>query len=327
MKTLEEIRQALSGASLTLHGWGPARAFRPAETKEAAVAVGAAAQRIRARKEVIDTTHPAWKSLVQAQGRAKAHFAWNTFPYVVDGQRLFLRAQREDLWSAIKHLGEDVRSAARKLDWHRAELLEDARHMLGRLFDPSLYPASWEDEFSVELREHSIDPPSYLAHTNAEEYKRELARTLSDVRASMEAFQQDTMRAVGDAAARLMANLEPGQRLMGSNLETMRKHFHRIMQMQFEGTVVFKEAMAEAQAIVEDVDPDELRHRAGLREETRGRLQALLARYQELQGKVQKKGLAREEEQEAPVSAGAPLHNGIPDEILSSGSSVQEIPA
>ena len=41
------------------------------------------------------------------------------------------------------------------------------------MFDEKLYPDAFAGKFTVEARERSIDPPSYLSTTNAEEYKRE----------------------------------------------------------------------------------------------------------------------------------------------------------
>jgi hypothetical protein len=300
VKTLEEIKATLSGASMTLHFWRPEKACRKEERHAAAVALEADDRRIKARKEVIDTSHPAWRAAVKARTAARAWWDFSTFPCLVPGQRYFLRSRREELWAAAAEHGAALAKDGADLDACREELVAEARASLGRTFDPAAYPISWEAEFSVELREHAIDPPSYLAFTNAEEYQRELQRSLRDIEAGMRRFEQDCFRQMGEASARLLGNLQDGARIMGGNVESFRRLFSRVAQMQFEGTQVFRSALAEAQDVLDGVEPDDLRRSAGLRAETRERLEALIGRYQQLQGVVLAKGKAGVEATPAP---------------------------
>ena len=69
----------------------------------------------------------------------------------------------------VKPDGERVMLAERS---SVQDILEGAQKLLRDAFDPSAYPTKWSDVFSLELREHSIEPPSYLMHTNAEEYQQ-----------------------------------------------------------------------------------------------------------------------------------------------------------
>jgi len=294
-ETLKRVKETLSGVSLSVRWWTPSRAARPQEQEAAAVAKQS--RRVKVRKEVIDTKHPAWQSLVSCRTAIRSWFDYVTIPYVVTGQRLFLRERRQEIWDKVEVFATDLRTRAVALDDVRDELIAEAQESLGDAHDDSLFPVRWSDVFGIEIREHSIEPPSYLAYSNAEEYAREMQRTLSDLGTSMQRFESQCMAQMGESAARLAANLDDNGRVMSSNVESFQKVFARVAQMKFEGTAIFKQALGEAQEILDGVGADELRHNRGLRTETRGRLQTLMARFHGLQSTV----AAKHQEESAPV--------------------------
>jgi hypothetical protein len=289
LSSLARIKETLSGASLEIHWWNPARACSTTEhaTIADALALGNA-RRVRGRKTIIDTKTPTFAALTALRTAIRAGWEFRTLDYCVRGQRLFLRKRREEIWDWAAEQQSQAVDLACAMQQDRHAILATAEEDLGDCFDASLYPEDFGKEFAIEIAEHSIDPPSYLQHTNAEEYQRELQKGLYAIGASMQAFESQCFAQMGEAAQRLVANLSGG-RVMSANLDAFGKVFNRIGQMSFEGTAIFKDATAEAQAILDGVDVAELRKPGGVREETREKLQSLLARYQQLQEKVTEK--------------------------------------
>lgn len=290
-QTVEEIKQHLSCASLHRSGWTIERSAARSENVIAATALKIEDPALyKGKKTIIDPKIEPWQEIQTIRNYAGKWWDYNTFPYVEEGQRLFLRERRAELWDKMKDLDTAIKSAAAKLDARRSEILTWAKKKLGDTYDESLYPKSWESEFSISLREHNIDPPQYLKREDSEEYKRELARTLRDIESSMKLFERQCYTQMGETAAALAANLGGNRNNgIGSNIESFRKLFNRVQQMKFEGTAAFKRAMKEAQEIIDGVEVDELRDDKGLRSNTKERIEALMKKYKDVQEAALKK--------------------------------------
>lgn len=300
--TLKAIQEALSGCSLTFHWWGIMRTADARENEKAAASINADADVIRTQRRLIDTRMEEWKNLQQIRSAAKQWYDWNTFPYVVGGQRLFRRERREGIWSKVREYSVMLAEATARLTAKRPEIVDWARKKLGDAFDESLYPADFANKFSMEIREHSIEPPSYLRHTNAEEYQRTLQRSLLDIQDSMRRFESQCMQQIGQNIGRIANNIANDATVRESTVRNMQETFGRIAQMRFEGTAVFHEAMKEAEGIINGVTLFDLRNSKGTRDETRKKLEALMARHKELQQAVIAKAAATEAASETSQS-------------------------
>jgi hypothetical protein len=288
-QSIQEIKELLSGASLTTHRWGPERRGSREESKRAAEANEVKKERrSKYMKTIIDTDTAEWRALTSACTYCATWFDSVTFPYL-HGQRLFYRERRQEILDEVGRLNGVVKARAGALDAKRQEILDEAKEAMGRSFDESLYPKSWAAIFWVEFREHNIDPPLYLQRDDAEEYKRELARRLGDIENSMKAFERQLMFQLASAAQGMAQNLG-NDKVLTPNVESFAKLFDRCAQMKFEGTEVFKRAMGEAREIIDGVEVSELRARKGLRAETKDKLERLMSKYHQLQEAVAKKG-------------------------------------
>lgn len=283
LTTLAQIQEALSGASLHLPGWGIVRAVNSAQNVVAASALNANAERIKTQRVLIDTKMEEWKNLQRARSEARAWFDGTTFPYVVKGQRLFLREKKEAIWRHAAEFAEEIKTAAEALDERRDGIIQRAKEDLGDTYSPDLFPVSFAKQYALDIREHSIEPPSYLRHTNADEYQRELAKKLDDIKLSMQAYERQCMEQVGRNVGQLIASMtNPNGSPHSATLENLQKTFARISSMRYEGTAAFKAAMEEAKETLQGVSIGELRRPGGVKKRTTERLTALMQRYAEL---------------------------------------------
>lgn len=290
-QTVEEIKETLSCASLHKSGWTPERTAAKGENVIAAKALKIEEDRLfKGKKVIIDTNIEPWRRLKATQAHAQRWWDGVTFPFVHEGTRLFLREDRERIWKEVAKFDAQVKEQGRVMDRMRPEILGWAEKALGPTYDASLYPASWEQTFAVEVREHSIDPPKYLERADAEEYRRELQRTLADVERSMARFEQDCMARLGAAGSQLAAHLASGgNNGVGAQYENFVELFDRVSRMKFEGTQLFKSAMAEARQIIGGVTVGELKRDLGKRAETRERLARMTEKYLQAKQQVERK--------------------------------------
>lgn len=280
--SLKEIKEQLSGCSLKWSWLGIQRKVQHAVNAKAAEAIGANEKETSTNRYIINRKMPEWEHLQHIRSKLNGDYWFRTFDYVIDGQRIFRRDMKEEIWGLVDAAKKELYEAAAAFQAKRAEVVRWAQENLGDAFDASLYPQDLSLKFNVEIREHSIEPPSYLRHTNAEEYKQTLNRTLMDVRRSMIDFERQCQSQVAQSIGNVMRALTTGGPLHASNIDNVQEVFRRIATMKFEGTRAFQEAMKAAQEAVDDTDVGELRRSKGCREETRQKFTRLLDRYKQL---------------------------------------------
>lgn len=288
-QTIEQIREQLSGASLTPHRWGPERTGSREERSRAATANEVTNVHLtKYKKTILNTKMEEWKAVIKVSAFARAWFDSTTFPYI-EAQRLFHKDRREEIIKEVARLNSVLQEKTQALDSKRTSIMEEAKRVMGKSYDASLYPESWSKLFWIEFREHNIDPPSYLQREDAEEYKKELKRRLMDVENSMRTFEREVNTQLAKSIQRMTHNLD-NDKIRSSNLTSFASLFNRISQMRFEGTAVFKQQMKEVKAIIEGVDITELKSQSGLREETKEKLEGLFKKYKNLRETITQKG-------------------------------------
>ena len=280
--SLAEVKASLGGVSLSWNWFGVERMVGKAANAKAAAALNTTAGLIKTRRELIDKSMEEWKRLQEIRTGCTQTYNSMTFKYVIEGQRLFRLDMKEQVWSTVKKYQADLVEAAARFHAKRDDIIKWAKDNLGDCFDETLYPSDFTKFFSVTIREHSIEPPSYLRHTNAEEYQQTLRRTLMDVRNSMLDFEKQCSQQIGQSIGRVMNALTNGTALHESNLINVQNTFARIAMMKFEGTQAFKATMEAAEKVVEKVSIQDLRRSAGARQEVRDKLRNLLEEYKAL---------------------------------------------
>lgn len=292
LDTLAKIKETLSGVSLSFHWLGIQRSVGAEANQLMASAIEADSKAVSGKNVILDTKMQEWKELNAAKNAAKAAYDYMTFPYVIEGQRLFLQEQRGELWATMRSWEGKIQGLALKFAAKRDDIVAWAKKNLGKAFDETRYPQDLSTRFGLTLREVSIEPPSYLRHTNAEEYKRTLQRQLVDIQYSMQSFERQCMEQLGHSIGTLTSALSNETAIKGATIESMRKVFNRIATLKFEGTALFQASMKEAEAIIDGVDVDDLRRSSAACKDTNEKLARLLARHKELREASVKKAVA-----------------------------------
>jgi hypothetical protein len=278
----ESLLAGLAGCVLRFNWWTPTRAFSGSETAKVAATFQASENAISNRKRLISNSQMTWKKLGALKTAIRGLWVHYTLPYYLDGVRLMPRAVKDELFAKLEAFRPELKALVSELQSERENICAAAKEALGDLYEESLIPTNFANVFGFTLREISIEPPRHLMHTNSEEYRRELAQSVSDVRETFERFERETWSRLGKLTNTLLSSLSGEQRIFGSQLENIQAEFDRIALLNFEGTEIFRSAAKDLGALVGGVSAEELRASEGLKAEKRDDLAKIMRKYQDV---------------------------------------------
>ncbi|MGL4943771.1 MAG: hypothetical protein ACRC46_11340 [Thermoguttaceae bacterium] len=93
-------------------------------------------------KKLIDTDHPAWKTLVAVRGKIVSTWKDASLPFPENGVRLIRRSDATRFTHQIETLRAELRDAERELNTHYDELRAKAQRRLGSLYNADDYQLS-----------------------------------------------------------------------------------------------------------------------------------------------------------------------------------------
>jgi len=129
-----------------------------------------------------------------------------TLPYLRGLRLLPLAAVAEVERELTRHAAELRELAAGLVDIH-AELLEDARARLGRLFNAGDYPDTLADCFRVSFGFPSVRPPDYLATLAPDVFQREAERVAAQFNRAAELAETALASEFGSMLERITETL------------------------------------------------------------------------------------------------------------------------
>ncbi len=103
---------------------------------------GATGDSLSAGKKLLDTRHPAYRTVSAVRGRIQFIWKARSLPYPKPAIRLIRRDEIERLDTELSALRGELANAVEQLDHRYAELRTAVQQRLGRLFNLSDYPAS-----------------------------------------------------------------------------------------------------------------------------------------------------------------------------------------
>lgn len=274
--------QGLTGCVLRFHWWAPVKTFARSESQKVADAFGAKADRLTNRKALISKSQQTWKKLSELKVAIRSLWYHYTLPYYIDGIRLMPRERKGELFAKIEEFRPELEKLVAQLQSERDNIVQAAKDDLGELFDETAIPKDFAQVFGVTIREISIEPPRHLLHINSEEYKRELAASLQDVKDSLKRFEGECWSRLRALSDNLAKSLNGDQRIFASQIAHFGALFDRCSLLNFEGTAIFRQAAADYTQLLGDVSAEELRSSDGLREEKRAGLEEIVKKYQSL---------------------------------------------
>ncbi len=132
-------------------------------------------------------------------------------------------------------------------------------------------PESLRGLFSVEYDFPSVEPPDYLRQLNPELYQQECQRVAARfdeaVRLAEEAFTDELAKLVSHLTERLSGSEDDKPKVFrNSAIENLSDFFQRFGQLNVRSNEQLDELVADAQRIVQGVEPQQLRDNQTLRQ-------------------------------------------------------------
>ena len=268
----ERLRTTMAAMRLSFTWFGVRKALSDEQKARAADAFGAEGEFLSAGKKLLDTRDPAFRAVTAVRHRAVSFFKAKSLPYPEPGIRLIRQGEIDAITAEMNRFHAELTDAVAALDQRFESLKVAARNRLGRLFNPSDYPATLTGLFDVTWDFPSVEPPDYLRRLSPDLYRQECER----VRARFDEAVRLAEAAFLDELAKLVEHLT--ERLSGSDdgkpkvfrdsaIENLTGFFERFRQLNIRSNPQLDELVAQAQRVVRGVQPQQLRDNPTLRQQ------------------------------------------------------------
>ena len=271
------LRAITAAIRLSFTWFGTRKTLTPEQKAQAADTFGAEGDFLSAGKKLIDTRHPAFKSVTSVRGRIVSYWRGISLPYPEPGIRLIRQDDVSPVNAQLMTIKSDLHDAVDSLDEHYGALKSAARERLGRLFNPADYPESLRGLFDVAWDFPSVEPPPYLQRLNPELYERECQRVAAQfdeaVRLAEEAFFQELSQLVSHLTERLNGSQDGKAKIFrDSAVENLEEFFERFRRLNIRSNQQLDDVVSQAQRVVRGVEPQQLRDNQNLRQRVAGQL-------------------------------------------------------
>jgi hypothetical protein len=251
--------------------WGVHKTLTARQKEEVGLAQAADGRLLTAGKKLVDVRHGAFRTLTSVRSRAVAHWRRTTLPYIEPGVRLLRRSDVEEFVRALEGFRRELSEAEAELDATYEELKADACRRLGKLFDPTDYPAEVRGLFRLDWDFPSVEPPGYLLHLSPEVYRQEqerVARRFEEaVRLAEQAFTEEFARLVAHLTERLSGDAGGERKVFrDSAVNNLTAFFDRFRNLSVGSHAELDHLVEQAKGLVRGVTAQGLRDDAGLRQ-------------------------------------------------------------
>ncbi len=205
------------------------------------------------------------------RSRAVSYWRSASLPFPEPGLRLIRQDDLDPVNVRMSGFRIELADAVTTLD-ERFEILKAAaRERLGRLFNPSGYPATLIGLFDMSWDFPSVEPPAYLAQLSPELYRQECerveARFDEAIRLAEAAFLDELSKLVEHLTERLTGTDDGKPKVFrDSAVENLSEFFERFRHLNVRSNQQLDELVAQAQRVVRGVEPQQLRDNQSLRQ-------------------------------------------------------------
>jgi hypothetical protein len=267
----ERLRATMAAVRVSFTWFGTRKTLTPEQKNMAADAFGAEGQFLSAGKKLLDTRHPAFKSVSNVRGRMLSYWKGITLPYPEPGIRLIRQDDIGHLNMQLTTLKAELDEAVATLNSHYSDLKVAARRRLGRLFNAADYPDTLDGLFAVDWDFPSVEPPDYLRQLSPELYRQESQRVAARfdeaVRLAEEAFTAELARLVSHLTERLSGQEDGKPKVFrDSAVENLSDFFHRFRTLNVGSCQQLDQLVSQVQQILRGIEPQQLRDRQSLRQ-------------------------------------------------------------
>ena len=267
----QRLRATMAAARVSVHWFGVRKSLTPQQTAQAAGAFGAEDRYLSAAKKLLDTGHPAFKSVTAIRNRLLGYWKGVSLPYPEPGVRLIRRDGIDEFVGRTTRFQTELNEAVAVLDAHYEELRQAARDKLGHLYNPADYPMSLDGLFRIDVDFPSVQPPDYLRQLNPELYQQECERVQQRfneaVRMAEDAFIGELSKLVSHLTDRLAGNVDGKPKIFrDSAIENLTDFLTRFRQLNVRSNEQLDSLVEDAQRVIRGIEPQNLRENAGLRQ-------------------------------------------------------------
>jgi len=266
----QRLRATMAAARVSVHWFGVRKSLTPQQTAQAADAFGAEDRFLSAAKKLLDTGHPAFKSVTSIRSRLMSYWKGVSLPYPEPGVRLIRRDSIDEFTARMHQFQEELEEAVAKLNDHYGDLRMTAQEKLGHLYNPADYPESLIGLFSIEFDFPSVQPPDYLRQLNPELYQQECERVQQRfneaVRLAEDAFIGELSKLVSHLTDRLAGQTDGKPKIFrDSAIENLTEFLARFRQLNVRSNEQLDCLVDDAQRVIRGIEPQNLRENASLR--------------------------------------------------------------
>ncbi len=265
------LREGMAAVRVSFTWLGTRKSLSADQRAEAAEPFAAQGQYLSAGKKLLDTSHPAFKVVTSIKTKITSTWKGMSLPFPEPGVRLIRRDQIDEFVALLECYRGELADAVDNLDTHFEELRATASERLGRLFNPSDYPATLIGLFEVAWDFPSVEPPDYLRDLNPALYEAERARVAARfdeaVQLAEQAFQEEFARLVGHLTERIAGGADGERKVFrDSAIGNLHEFFERFRSLNVGSSAQLDDLVAQAQQSVRGVAARDLRGDAGLRQ-------------------------------------------------------------
>jgi hypothetical protein len=276
----ERLRDTTAALRVSFTWFGTRKTLTPEQKSQAAESFGAEGQFLSAGKKLLDTKHPAFRTLGGVKHAIVSFWRGVSLPFPEPGIRLIRQRDVASVQMQLTTMRQELVDAVQQLDQHFDALKATARERLGTLFNPADYPDSLRSLFDVAWDFPNVEPPSYLEQLSPELYRQESQRVAARfdeaIQLAETAFIEELSRLVSHLTERISGS-EDGQPKVfrDSAIANLTEFFQRFRELNVRSNAQLDELVEQSQRIVRGVEPQTLRDNETVRQNVATQLSAV----------------------------------------------------
>lgn len=278
----DRLRTTMAAVRVCFTWFGTRKTLSPEQKAQAAESFGAEGQYLTAGKKLLDSTHPAFKSVTAIRGRIISFWKGISLPFPEPGLRLIRQQDISAFDVQMTTMRVELDEAVAQLDAHYEELQSAARDRLGSLYNPGDYPASLRGLFGIAWEFPSVEPPEYLSRLSPRLFEQECERVSTRfeeaVQLAEEAFLNELNRLVSHLTERLSGREDGKPKVFrDSAIDNLTEFFSRFSQLNVRSNADLDNLVEQARRLLRGVEPQQLRDNAARRQQVASQLTGVQA--------------------------------------------------
>lgn len=281
----QQLAHEFQAVRLSFRWLGTSRTLSKDQSEEAASTFEADRTYLSASKKLLNTKHEKYKAVTKWKGAIRSYWEARTVPFPENGVRLLKRSEIQGFRDRMSHYAQQLDLAVAELDEVYEELKVTAQIKLGRLFNPSDYPATLVGQYGFNVDFPSVSPPDYLRELDPALYEEQVqrmhARFSEAIAMAEEAFTAEFSNLVDHIVERLDNNEEGKRKKFGESvIGNLNDFFERFRDLNVGNNQQLDELVNQAQGIVQGAKIGDIKEQASLRLRMQGQFKEVSDRLE-----------------------------------------------